>query len=73
MTAKVTEIGKIILSEISKNMRKPPFSMFFPVFGAHLCDEKFKHSDNKKRHFRRKSAIFSKSATLGEKRGTLRG
>jgi len=41
-------------------MRKPPFSMFFPVFGAHLCDKKFKHNDNKKRLLGEKAPFFPK-------------
>ena len=38
---KGTECIKLLLSQASKNIQKPFFSMCFPIFGAHISDAEF--------------------------------
>ncbi len=45
--AKGTEIVKLLLSQTSKEMREPLFSMSIPALAAHLCEVEFMYSDNK--------------------------
>ena len=41
--AKGTEIVKLLLSQVSKDMFEPLVPMFFPVFGAHISGAEFQY------------------------------
>ena len=45
--AKGTEIVKLLLSKVSKDMREPLVPMAIPALAAHVCDVKFMYSDDK--------------------------
>ncbi len=45
--AKGTEIVKLLLSQVSKEMREPLLPMTLPVLSAHVADAEFMYSDNK--------------------------
>ena len=45
--AKGTEFCKLLLSQVSKDMREPLVPMAIPVLAAHLSDVEFMYSDNK--------------------------
>ena len=45
--SKGTEIVKLLLSQASKEMQEPLVPMAIPALAAHVCDVKFKFSDNK--------------------------
>jgi len=47
MPTKGTEICKLLLSKVSKDMQEPLVPMAIPALAAHLCDVKFMYSDNK--------------------------
>ena len=47
MPTKGTEICKLLLSKVSKDMQEPLVPMEFSALAAHLCDVKFMYSDNK--------------------------
>ena len=40
-----TECIKILLSQVSKDMREPLVPMLFPVLGAHVCGAEFQYPD----------------------------
>ena len=42
---KGTECVKILLSQVSKDMREPLVPMFFPVLGAHVSGAGFQYPD----------------------------
>ena len=44
--AKGTEIVKLLLSQVLKDMFEPLVPMFFPVFGAHISGAEFQYPDN---------------------------
>ena len=43
--SKGTEICKLLLSQASKDMKKPHFPMFFPLLGTHMSGVKFQYPD----------------------------
>ena len=44
---KGTEIVKLLLSQVSKDMREPLLPMTIPALAAHLCNVEFMYCDNK--------------------------
>jgi len=44
--SKGTEFCKILLSQVSKDMREPLVPMFFPVLGAHISGAEFQYPYN---------------------------
>ena len=44
--AKGTEIVKLLLSQVSKDMFEPLVPMFFPSLGAHISGTEFQYPDN---------------------------
>ena len=44
--AKATEIVKLLLSQVSKDMFEPLVPMFFPSLGAHISGTEFQYPDN---------------------------
>lgn len=42
---KGTEIVKLLLSQVSKDMYEPIVPMFFPSLGAQISDEEIQHID----------------------------
>ena len=45
--SKGTDIVKLLLSQVSKDMREPLLPMTLPALAAHLSDVNFKYCDNK--------------------------
>ena len=45
--AKGTEIVKLLLSQVSREMREPLLPMTIPALAAHVSDVEFMYSDNK--------------------------
>lgn len=43
---KGTECIKLLLSQVSKDMREPLVPMLFPVLGAHVCGSEFQYPDH---------------------------
>ena len=43
--SKGTEIVKLLLSQASKDMRKPLVPMLFPILGAHISGAEFQYPD----------------------------
>ena len=43
--AKGTEIVKLLLSQVSKDIQEPLVPMFFPILGAHISDAEFQYPD----------------------------
>ena len=41
-----TECIKILLSQVSKDMREPLVPMLFPILGAHISNVKFQYPDH---------------------------
>lgn len=44
--AKGTEIVKLLLSQVSKDIHEPLVPMFFPILGAHISDAEFQYPDH---------------------------
>ena len=44
---KGTEIVKLLLSQVSKEMQEPLLPMTIPALSAHVADVEFKYCDNK--------------------------
>ena len=55
--SKGTEIVKLLLSQVSKEMREPHFPMKIPAFSAHMADVEVMYSDTKITNFVAKWAI----------------
>ena len=45
--SKGTEFCKLLLSQVSQDIREPLVPMAFPALAAHLADVEFMYSDNK--------------------------
>ena len=45
--SKGTEIVKLLLSQVSKDIREPLLPMTIPALAAHVADAEFMYSDNK--------------------------
>ena len=45
--SKGTEIVKLLLSQVSKDIREPLLPMTIPALAAHVTDTEFMYSDNK--------------------------
>ena len=43
--AKGTEFCKLLLSQVSKDMREPLVPMLFPILGAHISGAEFQYPD----------------------------
>ena len=44
---KGTEVVKLLLSQVSEDIREPLLPMTIPALAAHLCEVEFMYSDNK--------------------------
>ena len=45
--SKGTEVVKLLLSQVSNDIREPLLPMTLPALAAHLCEVEFMYSDNK--------------------------
>ena len=45
--SKGTEIVRLLLSQVSKDIQEPLLPMTLPALAAHLCEVEFMYSDNK--------------------------
>ena len=66
---KGTECIKILLSQVSKDVREPLVPMLFPVLGAHVSGAEFQYPDHKWRAFCNK--IANLVAESGGNKGKL--